>query len=152
MPVVAIAARLAAKRKAALAATRKKIKADVKRKAESIEKVSEDAKEKISWLEIILVVVFIALPNDLLDVINLTGVGKIVTIFIEPITLIAIFFWFWFRVQQKASRGFFRGFLIFIAEIIPVVGLLPLWTLLVINVKTGWLNPILDLPTKIFKT
>jgi len=149
LPVaVAIAARVAARR-AALSAARKRAIKSRKKLARFQGGSGKESKRNISWAEIALVVFFVALPNDILDVINLTGVGKLVTIFIEPITLSLLFFWFWFRVREGAPRKILKNLLTFVAEIIPVVGLFPLWTLLVINAKTGWFDWIFAIPEKL---
>jgi len=155
--VIPVAAAGIAARRAALSAARKTKKRARKsamergkRVASAIGGFDEDAGKRISWIEILFVVVFLALPNDLLDVINLTGVGKIITIFVEPITLFFIFIWFWFRVRERTHKKVAKNALTFIAEIIPIVGLFPIWTLLVINVKTGWFNWLFKLPEKLF--
>ena len=156
MPLPLAAAAIVARR-AALSAARKgkgaakkKFKRDLGRMAKiQGGPISAEARKKIGWPEIILVILLIALPNDLLDIINLTGIGKLVTIFIEPITLFFLFAWFWVRVREKPSKKIVKNALTFIAEIIPFIGLFPLWTLLVINVKTGWLDKLLAIPMKL---
>ena len=152
MPLPLAAAGIALARKAALSKVRRGAKKQIKKSAEGITKSKSSGKKTkkdISWLEIGLVIIFVALPNDLIDVFNLTIVGKLVTIFIEPITLFFLFAWFWVRVREKPSRRIVKSAITFVAEIIPFIGLLPLWTLLVINVKTGWLDKFLAIPMKL---
>jgi len=155
MPIPPLVAAGIVARRAALSAARKgkgaakrKFKRDGKWAGKIQGEPGADARKKITWFEIIAVVLLVALPNDLLDIINLTGVGKLVTIFIEPITLFFLFAWFWIRVREKSSRKVVKNAVTFLAEILPIMGLLPLWTLLVINVKTGWLDPIFGIIEK----
>jgi len=146
--IVARRAALSAARKGGRAA-KKKFKTDIGRMAKIQGGAGDEARKKISWLEIILVTVVFAAPNDFLDVINLTGIGKLITIFIEPVTLFFLFAWFWFRVREKLSKKIIKNAVTFLAEIIPVIGLAPLWIILVINVKTGWVDKLLAIPMKL---
>jgi len=158
MPLPLAAAAVAVGRKAALSAarrsgakTQKRFRKSPPRVNRAIGETDAETRKKISWVEIIFVALVFALPNDLLDIVELTGFGKMVTILIEPLTLFLLFSWFWFRVKERPGKKVIKNIISFVAEVIPVIGLAPIWTLLVINAKTGWFDPVLNIPSKIFK-
>lgn len=151
MPIQAVAlgarAAAAAGRKAALSAARKGkqvgkgVKERFKKKfgkAGEGEEPTEDevsAEEaKIPWLEIIFVVLVFALPNDLLDILELTIIGKVATIVIDFVTALALWLWFLLRAGGSPNKKLLKFVLAAIGEF-TVLGPLPLWTLLVLNVR-----------------
>lgn len=147
--VVALGARAAAAagRKAALSAARKGkqvgkgVKERFKRRFARKGVVKEPAEgeapaeeTKIPWLEIIFVVLVFALPNDLLDLLELTGIGKIATIILDFVSALALWLWFLLRVGESPNKKLLKFVIAAIGEF-TVLGLLPLWTILVINVR-----------------
>ena len=140
------------RRRERLSEARKKLQEKVKKgiKKAAINLLSDaEAAKRISWLEIIFIPLPIALATDVLDFFEITVIGKFVTIFIDVAAAAILFAWFWIRVRQHPSKKLFRQGITFFAEIIPVLGLLPMWTLLVLAVKVGWIRAIITLPEKL---
>jgi ABC-type amino acid transport system permease subunit len=100
---------------------------------------------KVSWLEVLAVVFFIALPKDLIDVFELTIIGKLVTIVIGFITGFILFIWFQFRVQEPSLRIVVKIVIVLLVETLPIIALLPVMTFLVLNVKLKLLEKILGM-------
>lgn len=145
-------ASITAKRREQLSAARKKLREKVKRGAKEVAKnlfSDAEAAKRISWLEIIFIPLPIALLNDVVDIFEITIIGKLGTILVDIITAALLFIWFWLRVRQQPSKKLFRTSITFFAEIIPVLGLLPMWTLLVLAVKVRWVRAIITLPEKL---
>ena len=141
--VAAIAAR-----RAALAAARAKARAQAKargekslaREVKGVEKRESD----ISWFEVIFVLIFFALPNDLIDMLEITIVGKFITLVVDVITALTIFIWFWIRVGESPNRKLAKFLIATIAEMFPAIGILPMWTLLALDTKLRLIEKLLS--------
>ncbi len=141
-----------AARRAALSRARKKLQEKVKKNAkEAAANFFSDAEaaKRISWIEIIFIPLPLAVLNDVLDILEITVIAKLVTILIDFATVGLLFFWFWIRVRQQPAKKFFRQGITLFAELVPALGMLPIWTLLVLSVKIGWIRAIITLPEKI---
>ncbi len=142
---------LIARRKTALEAARKSAPKTpqeterlFKKTKKRLEAMRERAK-KISWLEVLAVVFLVALPKDLIDVFELTIIGKLVTIVIGFITAFILFIWFQFRVQEPSLKVVVKIAIALLVETLPILALLPLMTFLVLNVKLKLLEKILGM-------
>ena len=98
---------------------------------------------RIPWFEIIAVIFLFALPNDLIDIFDITIVAKPVTMIIDVFTGIFLFLWFLFGVRESSGRIFLRLFIAIFIELVPGLGLLPIWTFLILNMKLGIIRKIL---------
>ena len=103
-----------------------KLQKAVKREIEAVKKA-----RMVSYLEYILFLLPVAGLNDILDFIAVTGLLKIVTLLIDFITAFLIFLWYIFRMGRMPPRFLFRFILVVIAELIPGIGMLPMWTIMV---------------------
>lgn len=138
-----------ARRKTALEAARKsgqktpkEIEKLLKKTKRRLKAMRERAK-KVSWLEVLAVVLLVALPKDLIDVFELTIIGKLVTIVVGFIAGLILFIWFQFRVKEPSLRVVVKIVIALLIETLPLLALLPLWTFLVLNVKLKLLEKIL---------
>jgi len=135
-----IAGKFAARR-AALSAARKDLKKKVKEGTKQAGKSIVADAERVSWLEVIFIPLPLAVLNDAIDIFN-------ITIIIDFVTVFLIYAWFYIRVRQGPGKKIFRNLLVFIAEVIPIVGMFPFWIMLVLSVKIGALRAIITLPEK----
>jgi len=141
-----------AKRREQLSKARKKLQEKVKKGAKEVAQnflSDANAAKRISWLEIIFIPLPLAILNDVLDLFEITIIAKLVTILIDIATAGILFIWFWFRVRQQPSKKLFRQGITFSAELVPILAFLPMWTLLVLAVKVGWIRAIITLPEKL---
>jgi hypothetical protein len=103
------------------------------------------AMKRVPWFEIIAVLFLFAVPNDLLDIFEITIVAKPVTMAIEIYTGIFLFLWFVFGVGESSGRILVRLIIVMFIEMIPGLGLLPVWTFIILNKKLGITSKILGL-------
>lgn len=149
-----IDAPVAAIRQKTLAEARKKAAEAAKSFKESIKKGAKNASKAFiearpTLLEVILFALPLALLADAIDLLELTIIGKVITIVTDAIIGLILSAWLWLRSGQSINRKLLKIIVTFVAEFIPVVGFLPLWTLMVINAKTGWFDPIFAIPEKV---
>jgi hypothetical protein len=144
-------AALIARRKTALEAARKSAPKTpeefrkLKKKAKKALEATRARGKKIPWLEVLAVTLLIALPKDLIDVFELTIIGKLVTIVIGFLTAFILFIWFQFRVGESSMRVVVKTVIALLIETLPILALLPLWTFLVLNVKLKLLEKLLGM-------
>jgi len=154
MPIPIAAAGVAASRRAALSAARRKAAKSrgAAKKSKGKMRGAADRRDQIPWIEVLFVALFVGLPNDIVDLIKiLPGIGDAIASILEPITFFFLSAWFLWRVNEKLDKKFIKQFFTLIIEFMPIIGILPMWTLLVINVKTGWLDQLFKIPLRIFK-
>ena len=98
-------------------------------------------KKKVpTWIEIILFALPLAIVNDALDIMEVTGILKIVTIIIDIFTAIILFVWFWFRAGDVPNKKLAKFALTAAVEFIPLAGIIPTWSPLVLDSRLGLLR------------
>ena len=144
--------KIIAKRREQLSRARKKLQEKVKKGAKetALNLLSDaNAAKRISWLEIVFIPLPLAIFNDVLDIFEITVIAKLGTILIDIGSAALLFIWFWTRVRQQPAKKIFRQGITFFTELVPILGFLPMWTLLVLAVKIKWIRAIITLPEKI---
>lgn len=156
MPLPIAAAGAAVARRAALSAARRSGRSKIvkSRRAKMTGGTSGgkgSKRDQISWFEILFVGGLAFLFNDLPDIANTFPPAQIVTGPIDILTMPALSAWFWLRVGEKPIRSGANNGMKFLVEILPFVGILPLWTLSILNVKLRWFDFFFNFPAKILK-
>ena len=95
---------------------------------QAVKKLKARAKP-IPTLEAMFVLALLAAPNDLLDLLEVTGILKIVTILIDFFTAVLLFVWYFIRLRTRP--GTLQRFLRYLAQMgleFSPIGVFPWWS------------------------
>ena len=152
MPLPVAAAGAVVARKAALSAARKPGASTQGTKMTGRTSGGKESKrDQISWFEVMFVAGLAFIFADLPDILALFPPLAIIAAPIDAVTMPALTAWFWLRVGEKPVRSGANNAFKGLVETIPFVGIFPVWTLSIINVKLRWFDFIFNLPAKILK-
>jgi len=104
---------------------KEKLKKKIKKKKEAVKTGGG-----IGIVEGILILV-LAMINDAIDILEVSGILKILTLIIDVGTVIILWLWTMWRLHRFPTKRFMGTTVV---EFIPFIGVLPGWTIFIISI------------------